>query len=359
MASFNPHVQLNYAFTGEQSKDMQYASILEGIGKYSRVMPNIKSLEQFIFVNPNTYKGISRDASKTSCAPTRVDLTAPTNKTPKVYEFDFGTETCVKTLTYDTNADYTQWQNKRNTGMAGFRGMAGFEGIFASQIITGLANDNFERHWFANPSNTAGSIIDTLEMTGVWTQLIAASGGAGVAAAFDTPYQGTDLGATPTDTEIIDSLRDLIQNSYETLQATPEARKKFLVTPNVKYAVDNYLKTVTGSNDNFTFIQDQGFGRRVFIDGIEIVPIWGWKSSLNQSIGADRLNDLGADTQYLILLTDIDNIFGLTDDLSDTARFETNYDPRTKTVLYDGNWMLGSFIIDMGLCAFAKQNLVP
>ena len=358
MASFNPAVDFSFTYHGKIAKDIEYTSIMQSIGQYSRVMPNIKSLEQYIYTNPDKFKGISGDGSKTDCTPTRVELTAPTNKTPKVYEFEFATETCVKTLVYDQAGDYTHYQDGRNTGMGGFRGLAGYEGIFANNIVSGLANDNFERHWFANPANTAGSIIDTTEMQGVWTQLIAASGGAATAAAFDTPYQATDLGVTPTDQQIVDTLKELIENSYITLQAVPTAQKRFFVTPNVKYAVDNYLAGITGSDQNFSFIQNQGFENRVFYRGIEIVPIWGWQESLNQGIGATRLNDLGADTQYLILLTDVNNIFALTDSLSDTTRFETNYDPRTRTVLYDGNWMLGSFIIDLGLCSFAKQNLV-
>jgi hypothetical protein len=358
MASLSPQVQFDFTFTGSVAKDIEYASIKESIGKYSGIMPNIKSLQQYIYTNPNNFKGISQDGSKTSCTPTRVDIAPPTNRTPKVYEFEFGTETCVKTIAYDQAGDYTHYQDKRDTGMGGFRGLAGYQGIFANNIMMGLANDNFERHWFANPANTAGSIIDTAEMDGIWTQLIAASAGAGVAASFDTPYQATDIGATPSDSAVVDTLKDLIENSYITLQAVPAARKRFLVTPNVKYAVDNYLAGITGSDQNFSFIQNQGFENRVFFRGIEIVPVWGWQESLNQSIGATRLNDLGADTQYLILLTTADNIWGLTDDVADTTRFETNYYAKDRTVLYDGNWMLGSYIIDRGLCAFAKQNII-
>ena len=361
MASFNPAVQFNFLYHGEIAKDIQYEAIVESIGKYSRTMPNIKSLQQWITTNPNNYKGITQNSDPAVCSPDRVELTAPLNITPFVEEFEFSTETCVKTLTYDTNGEFTHYQDKRDTGMAGFRSLAGYEGIFASNIMTGMAYDNFVRHWFANPANTAGSIVDTRTMEGIWTQLINLSGGAGVpSTGVGVPYEGAPipLGFTPAD--IIVVLDDLINNSAITFRSITTARKKFLVTPKMKDAVDAYLRGIGGSDLNFSFIQNQGADRQIFYRGIQIVPVYGWEESLG-AVETTLINDLGAavgGTDELILLADTDTIISLTDDAGDQTKFNTSYYDYKKTVLYDGNYMLGSFIIDASLCSFARQTKV-
>lgn len=359
--SLTPSVQFDFLYPGEIAKEIQYEAIKESIGKYSRTAPSIKALQQWITTNPNDYKGITGNSSKTACAPTRIALSGPLNITPKVEEFEFATETCVKTIVYDTNGDFTHYQDKRNTGMAGFRGMAGFEGIFASNIMIGMAYDNFIRHWFANPANTAGSIVDTVEMTGIWTKLLALSGGAGVpSTGTGVPYQGADIPLSFTPANIITVLDDLIDNSSDVLEGIPETRKKFLMTRKMKQAYEAYLRTIEGSDDNFTFIQEHGSAKRVFYRDIELIKVPGWSESL-KATKTSLVNDLGAavgGTDELILLADTDTIWSLTDDAGDQTRFETNYFAKDKTVLYDGNYMLGSFIIDPSLCSFARQTKV-
>jgi hypothetical protein len=341
----------SFAYHGQVAKDMQYAAVLETVGKYSPVMPNIKSLQQWIFTNPNNFKGITVESSEVSCDPTFVTIAPPTNRTPRVYEYEMNTNTCVRNLTYEADGAPTFFQDRRDTGMGGFAHLAGYEGVFAKNIMAGMGYDSFVRHWFSNNSQSTASIVKSA-MKGVFTDL---QDNEATTAQFGKAYRpSTYLASTLTIANTILVLDDLIDNSYITLRQADLSRKVLLVTPNVYRLVDAYYRSLTNSSAGFVYSKD-GVAE-LHHRGYKLIQVFGWEESLSASTGI-LANDLGADTKALILLTTKDNIYSLTDDASDVVRFNTKHDEITKKVYYMGNYMQGAFIIDYSLCAFAKQNL--
>lgn len=339
-----------FAYHGQVAKDMQYAAVIETIGKYSPIMPNIKSLQQWIYTNPNNFKGITVDSSETSCDPTFVTIAPPTNRTPKVFEFEMNTNTCVRNISYEANGDATFYQDKRDTGIGGFATLAGYEGVFARNIMTGMGYDSFIRHWFSSPTQTGTGIVKS-NMKGVFPDLIANEE---TTAQFGKAYRsGIALASTLTPENTITVLDDLIDNAYITLRQAEMSNKVLLVTPNIYKMVDAHYRTLNMSSAGFVYSKD-GVAKLAH-RGYELIQVFGWEESLTAS--GILLNDLGNDTKALILLTTKDNIYSLTDDASDITKFETIHDKLTKKVYYMGNYMQGAFVVDYSLCAFAKQDL--
>lgn len=348
------NISFDFTFTGEQTREIVHSANINSMSNSLAIMPSIKSLEQYIVDNPYNFRGFTEEASKTSCAVEAKEIPFPTNITPKVVEFDIRAKRCVRDLSYDSNGDYTHYQDKRNTGMSGFSQYGGRDQTVLGLLTNGMGDDNYHRVWFSNSANSQPFLSTSL--SGIWTKLLSNSSSAGTPAVYQQVYRGSDLPDNLDVTSVVSGFRDLYENSRIELRQMMASMLVYRCTTNIYYLLMNHYEQVTGSDKNWSYLQE---GQRLVLRyrNIEVVPEYGWDTSLSGE--GVRTNDLSTSTNSLLLLTERRNLWALTDDPSDTTKLQTWLEKKDRSVYYDGNYMLGSFIIDYNLTSFVKQEITP